>query len=118
MKKINELKIHPWIASNEPELVSDILILAKKLKLDKINFDEYYDLVKVGEKNKSSVGYPAKHIAICDATPRLIGNKEHVSLIFVTINNWFKLSPIISCRKLKNGFKVETENSFYHIKNR
>jgi hypothetical protein len=106
------MKVHSLIVEDKPDYVDLIKKNAKKVGLDKIDFDGFYTVKKLGAKNPSPRGYPDAYTVIKGSVV-LIGNKEEVALYFNGLSDWFKTSAIISCKKVKNGYKVETTNSLY-----
>lgn len=95
--------------------VEEAKALAKKLGLDKIDFDKQYSLDKRGAKKSSPYGYSDKmhvekgDISLCSSD----------GYIWIVINghgfNWFKTSPIVKFGKDGNTFLIETENSYYTL---
>jgi hypothetical protein len=100
------------IVNNKPELVADIRANAMQVGLDKLDYEGFYTLKKLGAKNESPLGYPNQYTVI-KGSVCLIGNEDFVAIYMTGISEWFKTSPVMSCKKTKQGFKIETENSFY-----
>lgn len=106
------MKIHELIVKSKPELVADIRTNAMTVGLDKIDYEGFYTLKKLGAKNKSPLGYPNAY-TVTKGSVCLIGNQDFVAIYVTGMRDWFKTSPVVSCKKVKNGFKIETENSYY-----
>lgn len=112
------MRIHP----DSPAPKSQVKRVATLIGLDQIDYKVPYRLVKTGAKRSSSLGYPDEMVAIGEGVFTLVGaNTDEGCLVwFVGYEtrgfNWFKTSPIKSCKKIKNGFKIETENSFYELR--
>lgn len=106
--------------AQSPEQGEDAIAKAKAAGLDKIDYESVYKLVKLGAKRPSGKGYPDKMIALLRGTFWLISAKDKGEL-FVWLygswinGEWFKTSPILSCKKVKGGYKIETQNSFYKL---
>lgn len=99
----------------------ELMKVAKKLGLDRLNYDKLYTLNKVGQKNSSPLGYPSKMIAIERAIPSIFGHKDDnklsIRLYFGNNRYFFATSSILSLKKKKKKglFLIETENSFYEL---
>lgn len=96
---------------------------AKTVGLDKIDFDETYQLVKVGAKNPSPYGYPSHMVALPRGQFSIATHQSetdgqmYVWLVGFWINgDSFKTSPIVSCQKTNFGFSIETQNSTYELR--
>jgi len=103
------MNIHP----NSTASKSEIKRVATLVGLSEIDFDSKYTLVKTGAKVKSSMGYPDEMLAIDKAEFMVVGGKDLLSdstLVWIVGMNmtgkWFKTSPILSCEKIKKGFKI------------
>jgi hypothetical protein len=108
------LKIHYGIKELYPERIPEIEKNARKVGLDKIDFERFYTLIKMRSKRKSQVGYPDKFVA-AKGLVSIVGDQGYVWISVENDTGWFKTSPVISCKKVKNGYKIETENSFYRL---
>lgn len=106
------MKVHSEIESAKPELVADIRANAAKVGLDKIDFEEFYTLKKLGAKKSSPRGYPDAYTVI-KGKVCLIGNTDFVAIWVDGLRDWFKTSPVIGVKKTKAGIRIETENSYY-----
>lgn len=98
----------------DEELIPTITENAKKVGLDKINYKEFYQLKKIGAKNKNPRGYPDEYFVI-KGLPYVIGDKEYVWLYFNGIRAWFKTSPIVKVEEIEGGYRFETLNSVYEM---
>lgn len=111
------MNIHP----QSPLSKSKIKRLATSNGLSQIDFKQKYTLTKLGAKNKSSLGYPDRMVAIDSGEAFLVGaeqnEKEYIWIVlFGNNDDWFKTSPILSCLKTdKNSYLIETENSYYEL---
>jgi hypothetical protein len=108
------MKVHDLIEKEMPDIVPIIKKNAKKLGLHKINYDHVYLLHKTSAKVSSSRGYPDS-FTVGTCFVRLVGNDTTVSIYISGLREWFRTSPILSCRKVKKGYKIETQNSFYFL---
>lgn len=110
------MKLHPAVTKHK----SEIKRVATLIGLNEIDFDETYALYKTGAKNPSRMGYPDEMLAMSRGTPFVVGAVEgsetYVWLVVVGLNDWFKTSPILSCRQEGNIFKIETQNSYYELR--
>jgi len=106
------MKIHEMIEQERPELAKAIKANAAKVGLQEIDYSGYYTLKKLGSKNPSPRGYPDMY-TVCKGAVCLIGNEDFAAIFVTGLRDWFKTSPVISCKKVSNGFKIETENSYY-----
>jgi hypothetical protein len=88
------------------------LKIAKKLGVHKIDSDRLHWLKKVSAKKSNSNGYPDAYDVIL-GYPYLIGVEDNVWLYFSGKDDWFKTSPILSCKETKTHFEIETQNSIY-----
>lgn len=109
------MKIHHTIEKALPELIPIIKKNAKKLGLDKLDYDTRYTLFKLSAKKKSSVGLPDNFL-VDSGFVFLIGNESFTSIYLSGLMTWFKTSPIIAFKKSKKGYAFETENSFYELR--
>ena len=99
------------------DLVADkekALIIAQSIGLDSIDSQKVYKLKKLGSKKSSSKGYPDAFDVI-QGTVSLVGLDDQVWLLLLGSGRfeWFKTSPILSCKETELCFELETENSFY-----
>jgi hypothetical protein len=90
-----------------------ILKNAKGVGLDKIDYNKSYDFYKIRSKHssRSQEGYVIRGSVV------LLGIDKVVWIMVSGTNNWYKTSPILSCTPIENGFNIETENSFYELRN-
>lgn len=107
------MKVHEAIIEGKPEFVDLIKANAKKVGLDIVDFDDTYTLKKLGAKVESPRGYPNQYTVIRNGYVRLIGNEELVAIYVSGISDWFKTSPVVKVKTVKEGIIVETENSVY-----
>src|SRR6185295_11832076 len=106
------MKVHEDIVAQRPDLVQDIKANAMTVGLDKIDFEEFYTLKKLGAKTSSPRGYPDAYTVI-KGKVCLIGNENFVAIYVNGLRDWFKTSPVIGVKKTKDGIRIETENSYY-----
>jgi len=102
--------VHPLIKEDRAK---DVLVLAETLGLDKIKYNELYNVYKVGSKK-----YPdevLKELAIRRASLVLIGSSDGVSLFCAGSTSWFKTSAVVDCYKTTKVYKIETLNSIYEL---
>ena len=104
------MKVYSGIT--DAALIKQIKTNAKAVGLDKIDYKGFYLLKKLGAKNKSTRGYPDAFVA-GRGSVSLVGKDEFVWIVVEGIREWFKTSPVLSCKKTKEGYKIETENSYY-----
>lgn len=103
------MKVHPDLKDKEDVILEN----AKKVGLDKLDFEERYSIKKTSTKNS---GYAPDYSGIFGSI-LLIGNDDFVSLYVHNFGEWFRTSPVVSVtKKNKNEFTIETENSFYSLK--
>ena len=105
------MNIYPGVK----KYTKDIEANAKKVGLDKVDFTKNYVLSKTGAKKESSHGYP-NEMEAARGQVQVIGNEDYVWILVSDHSYWFKTSPILSVRKVKDKYKIETENSFYELK--
>lgn len=109
------MNIHPKLEIAKPKEYQDaILKVAKKRKLNKINFEVRYDVVKQKSKKKNPYMDDSGRV-ISMAYVYLIGNETAVALWFSTLSEWFHTSEVIKCIKYKKYIKIETLNSVYKL---
>lgn len=110
------LKLHPAVT----KFKSEIKRVATLRGLSLIDFDETYSLVKTGAKRKTSNGHPDKMIALGRGVVSVVGTVQDgetfVWIAVESISEWFKTSPILSCKKQDDIYKIETENSYYELR--
>lgn len=102
---------------------SQVKRLATLKGLDKIDYKKTYKLVKLGAKVPSARGYPNKMVALSEGEFFLCGAEQEEQAFVWLIGfstrgldgSYFKTSPILSCKEVKGGYKIETENSFYKL---
>jgi len=117
MKKValvNNMRIHPDL---EGKIDTDVcLMMARKIGLDQIDFNQFYKLKKTGVKNEERHRYVDKGYVV-KGSPYVIGNgKDYVAIYISGIHEWFRTSPILGVKKINNeSFEIETENSFYRL---
>ncbi len=79
-------------------------------------YDEFKDrlvtLYKLKSKNKSPRGYPDRYEVIHG----IVSLNKHGCLFFTNTKEWFRTSPVVNIKKVKDGYRFETNNSFYKIK--
>lgn len=104
------MKVHPGVA--DPKLARK---LAKKVGLSKVKTSTLYTLFKTGAKNTSPYGY--SDVMECGTgNLYLAAREDYVWVILFGDSKWFKTSPVLSCTPIDNGFKIETENSYYELR--
>lgn len=109
------MRIHQEIILNtDQEFQDGLLKKVKAKKLNKVDFDKRYDVIKIKSKNKNS-NIQSFGLIMQRATPCIIGGPEAVALYFSTINEWFHCSEILKCTKYKKFIKIETLNSVYKL---
>lgn len=109
------MKLHPRIELEQPvELQEAILKKATELKLNKINFETRYDVIKEKAKNKNK-HLPDSGKIIMRAFPYIMGNDSDVALFLYTTEEWFHTSCIQKCTKYKKYIRIETMNSVYKL---
>lgn len=112
------MKIHPMVTKYK----SEIKRVASINGVADIDFEQTYTLIKKGAKVKSGMGYPDEMVALEQGSFSVVGTKDILSdevLVWIvgeSLFGWFKTSPIISCKPIKSGYKIETENSFYELR--
>ena len=82
---------------------------AKKVGLDKIDFDATYFVTKI--KSKKS-GEEMNHFQI-RGEPTLLGNETMLKLYFYSVSEWFMTSLVVSTEVQGNNYVIETANSVY-----
>lgn len=110
------IEVHPDIVAGAPHLVDSIKKSAIKVGLSSLDYSGYYELIKTGAKKTSSYGYPDKMTVMKWSRIYVIGNEKAATLFFNGPTNWYRLSAIKSCKKVRKNYKIETENSFYDLK--
>ena len=110
------LKLHPAVT----KFKSEIKRVATLRGLAQIDFEEPYSLYKTGAKNSSPRGYPDEMLALRQGMFSVIGTvRDGETYVWIhgdSISEWFKTSPILSCRKEGSIYKIETENSYYELR--
>jgi len=104
------MKIHSCVVDKKK-----VRALVKKVGLNKINTTNTYSLHKTGEKVASPYGY-GKTMDCGTGNIWAVGFGKCVWIALIGPNTWFKTSPVLSCTKIKNGFKIETKNSHYELR--
>lgn len=107
------MKVHEDIIEHRPSFVKLIKSNAKKVGLDKVDFNDTYTLKKLGAKTSSPRGYPDAYTVIRNGYVRLIGNEEFVAIYVASLRDWFKTSPVVKVEETNEGIRIETENSIY-----
>jgi len=104
------MKVYPGV-----EDTKNARVLAKKLGLNKIKTKDTYKLYKTGAKVEAPFPYTD---IFCERGNVYVAAKD--SFIWIIIANgagrWYKTSPVVSCTKILGGYKLETVNSFYEIR--
>ena len=110
------MKLHPAVT----KFKSEIKRVATLRGLSQIDFDEPYSLYKTGAKNASRMGYPDEMLALRQGMFSIVGTKDgdetFVWIVGEGLRDWFKTSPILSCKKEGKVYKIETENSYYELR--
>ena len=112
------MKIHPMVT----KFKADIKRVATLNGVGDIDFEQTYTLIKKGAKVQSRMGYPDEMVALERGSFSIVGTKDILSdevLVWIvgeSLFGWFKTSPIISCKPIKTGYKIETENSYYELR--
>lgn len=107
------IKIHKAINDEVMDLLKDIAV-AKGL--DEIDYDKRHSLYKVGSKAENGAIEMQERKFIARGSVELLGNDKFVCVYVNNISDWFRTSPIVSCKKNDNGVILETMNSFYELK--
>jgi hypothetical protein len=76
--------------------------------------EKFCYLMKTGTQLEGKFKTP---FMVCKGYPSLIGDEEtgSVWIAVVGLRDWFKTSPIISCKTKKTHIEFQTENSFYRL---
>ena len=110
------MKLHSMVKKNKASIKRKAILKG----LDIIDYEKTYTLYKVGVKNVSPYGYPDKFEVLVNAYPYVAGivveNKTLISLVMLTLNEYFITSDIVSCVKKGKTIKIETKNSYYELK--
>lgn len=108
------MKINSLLTDEVADLVRD---LALTKGLEKINYEKPYTLSKIGSKDKNGAFIVhEKHTILKNCKLSLIGTSTFVCIYFTSPHNYMSTSKVISCTKKKSCYIIETENSFYELK--
>jgi hypothetical protein len=105
------MKVHSKINDEDADIIKSI---AHTKGLAEIDYEKCYRLYKIGSKGSSIEAFEPKYVAHGEVS--LIGLSKFVWIHIANLTSWFKTSPIIHCKKQEDGFIIETENSFYKLK--
>jgi len=104
------MNIHP--ESSVPK--SQIKRKATLVGLDKIDYDKTYKITKLKSINPNGYNGVILSRGVLQIVGTLDSGAVAVWLYASWISGeWFKTSPVQKVRKLKNGYKVITQNSIY-----
>lgn len=111
MSKIKKVTIHQQVPKEHRRYVRKA---STDLGLDRINSDEFYNLKKVGTKNRGNYG---EGTMVRGGKVLIVGSDKHVALFVADDRgNWFRTSPIVNSSLGKNGsVLIETMNSMYEL---
>lgn len=109
----NRIKFHNKINDEVLDLLKDIAITKG---LDEINYNTNHSLYKIGSKTSDGAVEMQERKFVTRGTVQLLGDGTFVCLYVNNFHDWFRTSPIISCKKNSNGVILETANSFYELK--
>lgn len=109
------MKVHSMVNDKIADTIKDI---AQAKGLGDINYDSYYFMYKIGQKISKDVIEMQVKTYVGNGCVCLIGNESLVALYLSNLQEWFKTSPVVSCKKNNDTFIIETENSFYELKER
>jgi hypothetical protein len=104
------MKIHPHVQDKD-----NAKKLARATGLNKIKAKVMYTLQKTGSKNASPHGY-GDTMDCGRGNVTIVAQDNYVWILLSSPSDWFKTSPVLSCTKIDDGFKIETENSFYELR--
>lgn len=110
------ISFHPLVEKKHIPILKKVF---KSLGIFDIK-DDCYNLIKMKAKNPSKLGYPDK-FTVMTGYCKIVGTITNKGpFIWLSMENnleaiWFKTSPIIKIKKLKNGYKIETMNSIYNL---
>lgn len=107
------MKFHKAINDEVMDLLKDIAITKG---LDDIDYNKKHSLYKVGSKAKDGAIEMQERKFVARGSVELLGNEKFVCIYVSNITDWFRTSPIVSCKKNNNGIILETMNSFYELK--
>jgi flavodoxin len=97
--------------------VSDIVKqIAETKGLSQLDFEKSYRVYKIGSKSKNGAIEMEEKRRVATGMVELTGNDKCVCLFMRGFKDWFKTSAVMSCSKNSNGYILETENSFYELK--
>lgn len=76
-----------------------------------------FKVIKAGEKKSSPYGYPSEYVVLPSAYVKQMDNGCLLCDLSYQGSDlemhWFRTSPVISSKRLKRGYKIETLNSYY-----
>lgn len=105
--------VHNLINDKTADAIKDV---AQTKGLGDINYDSSYRMYKIGHKVSGGIIEMQEKTYVGEGLVRLIGDGTFVALYLFNINEWFKTSKIVSCKKNTDNFIIETNNSFYELK--
>lgn len=106
------MKIHKVIDDSTADLIKE---LALTKGLDVINFESPYRLYKVGSKIDDDIIEMMERRCVGSGFIQLVGTPTHVSVYVAGLREWFRTSPVLSCKKKDACIIIETNNSFYEL---
>ena len=106
------MKIHKAIDDATADTVRQI---AETKGLNDINYEVCHRLYKIGNKLPTGTIEMMEKKCVGAGEIRVIGSDSHVALYISSLREWFRTSPIISCKKKDSCVIVETNNSFYEL---
>jgi hypothetical protein len=110
MKRTN-IKIHASIDDKTADLMTEF---ATAVGLDSLDYDANYRMYKIGSKIDNDISLSEKRF-VASGFIRLVGGVNHVSVYISSVREWFRTSPIVSCKKKNDKVIIETRNSFYEL---
>jgi hypothetical protein len=105
------IKIYP----DSPLSKKETIKLAKSTGLDLIDYKSMYSLTKIGTKDRREALYEVKNLVMTASKVQVIAKGTSIWIYLTNAFGWFRSSPIVSCIKVKGGYQIETENSFYKL---
>lgn len=106
------MKIHKVIDDSTADLIKE---LALTKGLDVINFESPYRLYKVGSKIDKDIIEMMERRRVGQGFIQLVGSSNHVAIYITGLREWFRTSPVLSCKKKDACIIIETNNSFYEL---